>query len=225
MKMRYNLYLIIAAILFALPGCEYDNVEPPESTLTGRIMFQDTPVGVRNNWVQLELWQHGYDDFEKIPVFVAQDGSFSAKLFNGNYKLTLLRGNGPWVDNLDSLDVQVKGSTTIDVPVQPYYMIVNPSISKSGSNIEATFSIDDVNPQLAVEGVFLYIGKSLITDHVHNEGVVSIAGADVDFDTPINLSIEPPSELSGKGYVFARIGVKTVGVSELLYSQVQKIEF
>src|SRR5690606_28374043 len=110
-------------------SCDFDNFEEPKSTLSGRVVYNGEALGLRSNGVELEIWQHGYDLFQKIPVYVAQDGTFSAVLFDGDYKMTLLRGNGPWMDQTDSIDVQVRGDQMSDVEVQPYYVLRNSSIS------------------------------------------------------------------------------------------------
>nr|WKN34093.1 DUF3823 domain-containing protein [Tunicatimonas sp. TK19036] len=219
-----NLYIIATLLVLFLSGCEKDNYDPPSAVLTGQIVYEGNPLGVRSDGVQLELWQYGYDDFEKIPVFVAQDGTFSTSLFDGDYKLVLLRGNGPWLEDIDSLDVTLRGAANIDVPVNPYYIINNENFARNGSTIEATFSVDDVNPALGVEYVSLYLGESMIVDQVRKESEFIIPGGDVQFGTSLNLSAEIPAGSIDKGYVFARAGVKTAGVAEMLYTQVYKIE-
>src|SRR5687768_11903068 len=91
---------IVWVLLLATAACEgltsVDNYDAPGSTLTGQVMFDGQGVGVRSNGVQLELWEPAYPLRQKIPVYVAQDGSFSATLFDGSYKLNLLANNGPW---------------------------------------------------------------------------------------------------------------------------------
>ena len=67
---------MISVFVLILVGCEYDNYDPPRSFLTGTVTYNGNPVGVRSGATQLELWQHGYQLFEKIPVYIAQDGTF-----------------------------------------------------------------------------------------------------------------------------------------------------
>lgn len=223
--MKRNIFSIIgcaAVLLFS--SCEKDNYDAPASTLTGRVVYQDQPLGVRSDGVQLELWQSGYSLFTKIPVYVAQDGTFSASLFDGNYKLTRLRGNGPWADNTDTINIQVKGGTTVDVPVDPYFVIRNDNVQRSGNAINATFNIQRVNTTKDLEYVRLYVGQTMITDQVRNEGSATKMRADIaDMSQPVTLSVNVPGSMASKEAVYARIGVKTVGVAELLYSQPVKI--
>ena len=61
--------------------------------------------------VQLQLYQDGYEKNDPISVFVGQDGTFSALLFDGEYRLTTRDGNGPWVNNHESVTVNLKGHT------------------------------------------------------------------------------------------------------------------
>jgi hypothetical protein len=222
MKLKAFLYIASVALVL-LTACKKDNYTPPSSQLTGKVVYQGQPVGVRSNGVQLELWQHGYQLFTKIPVYLAQDGSFSATLFDGNYKLVRLKGNGPWADNADSIDVIVKGNTVVDVPVDPYFIIKNETFQKNGNNIDATFTVQAVNTSKSLELVRLYIGQTLITDQNNNAANASKAAAAINITQPVTLSATIPAALINKGYVFVRLGVKTAGVQELYYTAPQKI--
>ena len=218
------LYALLAATV-SLTGCKEDNRLEPTSNLSGKVVYNGQPVGVRSNGVQLELWQHGYQLFTKIQVQVAQDGSFAASLFDGNYKLVRLRGNGPWVDNTDSIDVAVRGNTVIDVPVQPYFILKNETFSKGEGKVNARFSLDQIAPNRDLERVNLYIGTTSIIDQNNNvQNVQLLASAIEDPAQLISLSANLPANLSNRGYVYARIGVKTVGAGEMLFGNVQKIE-
>jgi hypothetical protein len=224
MKINAFIYtLLLGAALLA--GCKKDNFEPPTSTLTGRVVYQDQPVGVRTNGVQLELWQPGYQVYTKIPVHVNQEGAFSASLFDGNYKLVLLRGNGPWVDNSDTIDVQVRGTAVVDVPVQPYYVIRNESFAKRGDAVTATCQVAQVATGRTVERVTLFVSSTQFVDATNHLTRSEVTGdALADLSQPLNFNLTLPGELVKKGYAYARIGVKTVGVAELLYTPVQKIQ-
>lgn len=212
--------LLLAATLFS--ACKYDNYDPPASTLTGRVTYQNQPVGVRTNGVQLELWQRGYQLFTKIPVYVNQDGTFSASLFDGDYKLVRLRGNGPWVDNTDTINVQVRGTTQVDVPVQPYFTINSPTFQRSGANLTATGQINRVVSGRTVEQVTLYVGTTQFVDATNNAGSTSLSGtALADLSKPLSLSLATPAVVRGTAYM--RLGVKTAGVAELLYTPVQQV--
>jgi hypothetical protein len=206
--------LLIASLVILIAGCKKDNYKKPESVLTGRVVYNKEALGLRSNGVQLELWQHGYELFTKIPVYVAQDGSFSAILFDGAYKLVLRQGNGPWKDNADSLDVNVSGTTNIDITVQPYFIIKSAAFTKTATDISTVVTVESVNTGLPLESVTLYVGNTDIIDQVNNGGAVTVVP---DISQPVTITI--PSTAA-----FARVGVKTAGVAEMIYSQVEKLQ-
>lgn len=210
--------LIVMTALIAV-SCEFDNFEAPKSQLSGRIVYNGEALGLRSTGVQVELWQHGYDLFQKIPVHVDQDGGFSATVFDGDYKMTLIRGNGPWMDQTDSIDVQVRGSQMVDVEVAPYYMISNSSVVRNGSNLDVTFTLTGVNTDRELEFAAIYFGRTIITDEVRNEGRHLIPAESVTLGTPITVQIPIPPSLATRSDVFVRIGAKTLGVPELIYTQ------
>ena len=225
-KNRFTSQLLfgIMALAALLSACERDNRPEPKSILKGRVIYDGQPVGVRSNGVQLELWQRGYQLFTKIPVYVNQDGTFSASLFDGNYKLVRLRGNGPWTDNTDTIQVELRGTTEIDVPVNPYFVFQNDTYSKGEGKVSATFELKQVDATRNLERVNLYIGTTTVVDQNNNAGNVQEVAANVkDLTKPITLTATLSPALAGREYVFARIGVKTAGVGEMLFGQPQKV--
>ncbi|GEO02938.1 hypothetical protein AAE02nite_06020 [Adhaeribacter aerolatus] len=231
MKLSIYSYLtVLLAIMMA--GCEYDNYEPPKSTLTGRVVYNDQVIGVRSNAVRLELRQPGPDyplwRTTPINVNIAQDGTFSAVLFDGNYKLTRVRGNGPWVDQTDTINVEVRGTAVVDVPVNPFFVIKNEQIKKGTSTIDATFNLQQVNTTRQLERVNLYISSTNIVDATNQRASAEKAASGItNLSQPITLNVNLsslPAAVAGKEYVFARIGVKTVGIQELAYSAPLKIQ-
>src|SRR5688572_26428559 len=115
--MKHTLLPLLVAIA-VLGGCKKDNLEPPKSTLDGMVVIQGTktPVGVQSGGTQLELWQYGYALMNKIPIHIDQTGLFSAKLFDGTYKLVRLSG-APWQNNTDTITINLNGSAKVEVPV------------------------------------------------------------------------------------------------------------
>lgn len=215
---------LLLALMVGLSGCEKDNRTEPKSVLKGRVVFDGQPVGVRSNGVQLELWQHGYQLFTKIPVHVNQDGTFAASLFDGNYKLVRLRGNGPWTDNTDSIDVELRGSKEIDVPVNPYFVLKNDVYAKGEGKVSATFNVQQVATGRTLERVNLYIGTTTIVDPNNNVANAQEVAANLaDLSKPVTLTASIPANLASREYIYARIGVKTSGVGEMLFGMPQKI--
>jgi hypothetical protein len=223
MKIKLSSISLLALLFFFL-ACKKDNKKMPDATITGRVVFSGQPVAVRSNGVQLEVWQRGYQLFTKIPLYVAQDGTFSVAVFDGDYKITLLKGNGPWADKTDSINVSVKGNSNIDFPVDPYFLIKNENFTRAATTINATFNLQKINTTKGLELVRIYVGQTTIVDQTNNVATISkAASAITDLTQPVTLSINVPASLSTKDYVFVRVGVKTLGVTELAYSSVQKI--
>ncbi|QDH77923.1 DUF3823 domain-containing protein [Echinicola soli] len=224
MKLNIIQSCLLLVLGFMVASCEYDNFEEPKSTLTGRIVYEGEPLGLRNQGVQLELWQHGYDLFQKIPVYVSQDGTFSAKLFDGNYKLTLIRGNGPWMDQTDSLDISLSGAQEIEVEVDPYFTLNEPNYEIVNDTIvRASFTINQINAASNIEFTDVYLGRTSLTDIVRNEGLGRFFGNQVSPGTAATMDVTIPDGLRGRSDLFVRVGVKTVGVEELLYSPVDNV--
>lgn len=221
---RKNLSYAIVAFAIVFAACTKDNYKSPASVIKGRVVYQGQPVGVRSNGVQLELWQHGYQLFSKIPVYVDQDGSFSAAVFDGDYKLVQLKGNGPWVDKTDSIDVQVRGESVIDVPVTPYFTITNEAFTKSGTSITATGKVTKISTN-AIERVTLYVGTTAIVDANNNSTKLDKTGTAVaDLTQPLSFSLTLPANLSARDFVFVRLGVKTAGIGEMAYTKAQQLQ-
>jgi len=205
-------------------SCEKDNRTEPKSVLKGRIVHDGQTIGVRSNGVQLEIWQRGYQLFTKIPVYVNQDGTFAASLFDGNYKLVRLRGNGPWVNNTDTIEVELRGTKELDVPVNPYFVFKNDTYSKGEGKVSATFTLQKVEATGVLERVNLYIGTTTILDPNNNAANVQQLATATDLTKPITLTATLSAALAGRDYVYARIGVKTSGVGEMLFGAPQKIQ-
>jgi len=222
--MTRPIQFLVALISLSFAACEVDNYDPPTSMLTGAVTYDGEPIGVRSGGVQLELWQSGFALNTKIPVNVDQEGRFSASLFDGTYKLTFLAGNGPWVVSTDTIVVNLNGSADITVPAEPYYTVRDETIVRNGGNIEASFRVLAVNDSRALQQVGLYIGTTAILDNINNKLKVELPAAAISsLDELINLSANLGPDLSTRDYVFARIGVRTSGVNEMLFSPVFKI--
>ncbi|SDD33747.1 DUF3823 domain-containing protein [Niabella drilacis] len=233
-KFYSRLWMLCLTLVMA--SCAKDNYAPPSSAFTGRIVYQGTPLGTEDGQVYFELWQPGFGKSGSINVAVAQDGSYSAMLFNGSYKLVLPGGQGAFMGkNLsngipDTLQLDISGNKSLDLEVTPYYMIRNQQITASGKTITATCALEkiitDANAK-NIERVSLYINK---TQFVAASDTRKIANADLgggaitDMNN-ISLSVAVPDIQPTQNYVFARIGVKIAGVEDMLYGPLQKITF
>jgi hypothetical protein len=222
--MKSHIYILSAFLIVFLSGCEKDNLKEPESKLIGRVIYQGQPVGVRSSGIQFELWQSGLQLFSKIPLNIAQDGTFSAALFDGDYKLVRTVGAGPWADNTDTVNIKLSGSASVDIPVEPYFLIKNVNFEKNGVAVKATFTIEKNTNSKTLELARLYIGPNLIVDQNNNAANAQAGAAAITLGQPVTLNVTIPASIANDAFIFARVGVKTTGVAELLYTQPQKIQ-
>src|SRR5690606_19936620 len=116
--------------------------------------------------VQLQLYQDGYELRDPIPVYVGQDGTFEAKLFDGEYKLVTRDNNGPWVNDRDTTVVNVKGTANVDIEVTPFYTLSDVQLSLNESSVNASFQINEVAGGRDIEYVMILVGKTSFVDDV-----------------------------------------------------------
>lgn len=225
MKLRTCL-LLCAAI--ALAGCEYDNYEAPKSRLCGRIVYDDEPVGLRQtgtgqDYNVLELYQPGFEGTAPIPVYVGQDGSFSAMLFDGTYRLVAKNGSGPWVDSGTELWFDVRGNTVIDFPVTPYYVIRDARFETADGKLSVSFRIDrgaftliNGKPDALLESISLYINNTQFVDDATFRKKADAAALTLGEQT-ITVNLQD-AELQKYPVLYARLGVGTQGITPKIYT-------
>ena len=156
---KIYIFIIIICCLLTANSCSYDNFDEPKSMLTGKAIYNGEPVSVRSGSSEFALFQDGYALHGSIPVYIAQDGSYSVNLFNGDYKLVRV-GNAPWErPSNDTIRITVKGNTIQDIPVTPYFFIKDVSFTKSNNKIVAKFTVNKVIANANMEDVSLYLGK------------------------------------------------------------------
>ncbi len=214
----------VCALLFS--SCGYDNYDEPESILSGTIQYDGAAVGVCTDGTGITLWQDGYDDYEAIDVNIAQDGTYSARLFDGTYKLVLENGT-PWQDlSGDTLEITVKGNTVQDLDVTPYFTFSNVNITKaSGTAVTFTFTVNQVDESADLSKVRVFLNSSKLVDTNYRDSYESIYTTDgLEIGVSYTYTLDIPEDLQSEDYIFARIGVLTDGQSEYYYSEVEQID-
>ena len=216
MKHLSKIFLLAALIIISV-SCGKDNYDAPGSLFTGRVVYDNLPLGVRgsNGDVYLQFWQDGYALKTSFNVYVAQDGSFSAMLFDGTYKLVMNNNRGPWVNSPDTVIVNVKGKTTQDYPVKPYFMLSNITYNKNGNTLTASFDINQITAGKTIEYVALMVNKTQFVDFGDKTHVNWVQNKSV---TPghVSLQLDITNNLN-QVKLYARVGLKISGIDQGLY--------
>lgn len=227
-------YIVIPALFLSFYSCKKDNRAAPATFLTGAIMYKGDSINVERNQVPYRLYQYGFGKVGQIGnnTTFQQNGSYSQVLFDGDYKLIIPNGQGPFLwkkdanGNPDSLAISLKGNQTVNLEVTPYYMIRNAQISASGGIVTANFKIDKIiTDSLAknIERVSLYINKTQFVSGGDNIALKDMAGGAITDPNNITLTVTVPPITPTQNYIFARVGVKIANVEDMIFSPLQKI--
>lgn len=225
-------------ILIIVIACSKDNYDPPRTNFEGALLYEGDSIRVGDDQVRMELWQFGFGKEAPIDLSVAQNGTYSAKLFNGKYHLTVPSGNGPFLrvtnDDMisDTITFDLKDDKVIDLEVLPYYMLRDVDIHVSHNKAESNFTVERVvtneEESKSIEDIALYLGKTRFVDRRTNISVESLDGDNIDFEgnlaEALTLTTDIPDELEPKqDYIFARIGLKIDGVEDRIFSDLFKL--
>jgi hypothetical protein len=101
--------------------------------------------------------------------------------------------------------------------------VTGETISYTGGAITSSCTVTKTGT-LNIQDVTLYLGTTSIVDHTNNAQSQSLTGGAIaNLTVPLNHSITLNATLAARTYVYARIAVRTSGVTERNYSPVYKI--
>jgi len=233
MKIAFQ-YIAILALSSASISCKKDNYKEPSSTLSGRIVYKGEAIGVENYRVPYQLYQFGFGKVGAIDGTFSQEGNYSSLLFDGDYKLIIPNGQGPfrWKQLAsgapDSIAVTLRGSQALDLEVTPYYMIRTPQVTGGSGKVTAVFKAEKIitDPALAknIERVNLFINRTQFVSEENNIANAVISGGTIADPNNISINVTVPA-IAPQTYVFARIGIKIAGLEDMIFSPVQKVNF
>ncbi|MDF2191839.1 DUF3823 domain-containing protein [Paraflavitalea sp. CAU 1676] len=235
MKRSIN-FIFILTLLVVFASCKKDNRDAPDSTFKGRITYQGQPIMVDQGQVRFQLWEPGWGTLAPIDVAVSQEGTFSAILFNGNYKLVLPKNDGPYLAKVDggaakdTIMVNISGNKEMDIEVLPYYMVRSAQFAQASGRVNATAKIEkiitDANAK-NIEKVSLFINRTPFVGangnlQIQRKDSAVVAGTDLN---NLQLSVPIPTITPAQNFVYARVGVKILNVDDWVYSPIQKITY
>ncbi len=141
--------------LFAFTSCKIDNFPGPDAQIHGSIVDEKTGelVGTDiQNGSSIKVIEDGYTSTQTWNI--KNTGEYRNNLvFSAKYEVIFENGNFyPFNQNID-----VKpGDNKIDFKVTPYLRVKNPSITKNGDVITATFSLEAGKDEVKVKEVQLF---------------------------------------------------------------------
>src|SRR5690606_23181620 len=132
---------------------------------------------------------------------------------------------------------------SVDIPVTPFYVIRNEQISfdpNAGTTgaIQATFTVGQIDTSQELEFVGIYVANtnfvdrniSLAIPNSERERTLAQIEAQLAANQPITFSVNLPDNSYETGSparrerVYVRVGVKTSGIAEMLFTPVYTIE-
>ena len=199
----------------ALTSCQEDNMEAPACHVSGRMVYNGQPLGVKgtNGAMNIELWQAGFGKESAQNMHLDQSGRFSTYVYEGKCRIITKKGVGPWQDS-DTLRVDVRGNVELDYEVIPYFFIENLSYEVDGNIVTADFDVRQIVDDAVLGNVGMVLGSGTFVDTQIN--LANIVGVpDAAGHVCISCDLEPYAD---KVALFARVYVSTRNVAEALYS-------
>lgn len=222
-------------VLIASCNKELDNRKYPASRISGAFLYNGQPVTIMGTASDaggsnmLQLTQNDPSRFVagNIRMFAKGDGTFTILTYDGNYTLNVTPGKGPW-QQPPAKTFDLNKEATVNFDVTPYFWMSNYNSTFVDSVFTATFKLDKIVPTANLERVVMYFGTTIITDITSKlaervaTGVVP-GNVTVTFNLK-NLTAAEKVALRNTGTTYATVGVKTQGVSDLLYSKVMALK-
>lgn len=223
-------------VLIASCSKELDNRKYPQSRISGAFLYNGQPVTIMGTASDaggsnmLQLTQNDPSRFiaGNIRMFAKGDGTFTILTYDGDYTLNVTPGKGPW-QQPPAATFTLKGEAKVDFNVTPYYWMSDYKSTFVDSVFTATFKLEKIVPTANLERVVIYFGTTSITDITSKQaervipGIVPGNNVTVSFNLK-NLTTAEKVTLRNTGTTYASVGVKTVGVSDLLYSKVTALK-
>lgn len=230
MKIKTIISTLLLGLVVTTTSCTKDNYDAPESTLYGRIVYNGEALQLRgtSEAIQLQLYQDGYEKRDPITLYVGQDGTYSAKLFDGEYKMVTKDHNGPWVNKRDTAIIQLRGNTLYDMSVTPFYTVSNTNITLTNSVVKATFNISKVAGE-KIDRILLLMNTTQFVDDVwHN--ILRVDDADkksvwnAEGAYTMEKSLADNNAFKKAKTVYARVCVWAAGSDQGIYSPVVRLK-
>jgi hypothetical protein len=186
---RILLIMFMAAVGLLVQSCKKDNKESfPPSRISGSITYKGQPVrmiptsndlnSTNNTQHPLQLTQTGPQPLSGgyIKVFVKNDGTFTVNTFDGDYILQSVTGKNPFADPPPA-NFTLKGETTVNFDVTPYFWVSNYQTSFVDSVFTATFKLDKIlNTYVDAQGATKNVALENVKVYFHSNSLTDVSG-------------------------------------------------
>lgn len=233
--------LLVSCCLFLLTSCEIDNYDGPNASVHGSFLDAKTGelVGTDIQECDLKVVEQGFTNPESQSWKISNTGEYrNNMIFSGTYDIRFENGNC-YAFKEENV-VLKKGDNTKDFSVTPYIRVKNPSITKSGNTVTATFSLEAGKDEVKLSSIQLFAFSDMWVGHSVRFGLNG--GTDAKEFDPV-IAIDPAAvytltidlttnasyfKYTGKNYYF-RIGalasVPNAGTIRHNYSPLVVIPF
>jgi hypothetical protein len=122
--------------------CKKDNYDEPTSLLSGKLVYQGQTFGLERDQVPFDLFQFGFGKVGPIGASFTQEGTYSALLFDGEYKFTVPNGQGPFMwkrtaaDKPDTVNITLRGRIPIGGTSKNSLSFLHPAKARRTVNAE-----------------------------------------------------------------------------------------
>jgi hypothetical protein len=129
--------LLIVLCGFCFSGCELDNYDAPNATLTGRLLDSETNEGMPTqtpNGARIRIYEFYKGEWSLQPndFWVKQDGSFENRaVFAGKYRIT---AEGAFAA-FDPIETDISGTKNLDIKVMPYLRLSINAVPGAGGEV------------------------------------------------------------------------------------------
>ncbi|MDR1880713.1 MAG: DUF3823 domain-containing protein [Tannerellaceae bacterium] len=129
--------ILIILFGYCFQGCELDNYNAPDATLSGRLIDSETNEAMPTqtpNGARIRIYEFYNNDWSPQPYdfWVKQDGSFENKsVFAGKYRIT---AEGAFAA-FDPIETEISGTKNLDIKVTPYLRLSINAVPGAGGEV------------------------------------------------------------------------------------------
>jgi hypothetical protein len=209
MKTFYQIYILLAMVACSLSSCELDNYKGPDASLSGFVKDIDGGTLIEQdieNGSKIIHREYGYANPEEQQMIFMVNGEYNNRMiFSGTYDIYFNETNFVKPDTLKGYVIN-KGANKLDFTVQPYIRVSDVSITKSGDEIVAVFTITPtVDHKIKQIGLFGHIDRVVGNPYALQRKTQDINEASKNTPKQYTLKFATSGFKSGQEYYF-RVG-------------------